>query len=233
VVANTALVLQLVLIVMVPLLGGAASLAVSVMLTSLFILVADQLSQPENGNAKQNAIRIWKETLMKQVILVAVFWLLFDLMWLLGVLAFIGSLGGVAELLRLVERFTDVVSYHGDVLILFQEIAPHLLVLLVVPALLLLPLMMMYWFSPALIVLGKMGVLDAMKTSFSLCYKNMGALTWLSVVMLVALVVACLPLFVGLLVLNPIMTLLFYTSYKAISLPMPLALERDMFDESV
>ncbi|MCX7628035.1 MAG: BPSS1780 family membrane protein [Methylophilaceae bacterium] len=81
---------------------------------------------------------------------------------------------------------------------------------------LLLPLIMAYWFAPLLVVFHRIKPLDAMKTSFFACLHNIPPFTVYSVISMVLLVLAALPLGLGLLVMIPTMTASLYTSYKDI-----------------
>lgn len=81
------------------------------------------------------------------------------------------------------------------------------------------PLLMAYWFAPALVSLDGISALSAMRMSFSACMKNILPFLLYGVVMLVLMVVASLPVFLGLLVLLPVMMASIYTSYRDIFYP--------------
>jgi hypothetical protein len=92
--------------------------------------------------------------------------------------------------------------------------------MLILPALLgfglSLPLVMALWFAPALVVLNHMKPLDALKTSFTGCLKNILPFLVYSLVMLGLATLATLPAFLGLLVLWPVVMASVYTSYRDI-----------------
>ncbi len=79
-----------------------------------------------------------------------------------------------------------------------------------------LPLAMAIWFAPVLIVLHNVKPLMAMKLSFKACIINMLPFLLYGVVWLGLFIIAVIPLFLGLLVLGPILILTIYTSYKDI-----------------
>lgn len=81
---------------------------------------------------------------------------------------------------------------------------------------LLLPLVMAYWFAPLLVVFHDIKPLEAMKMSFFACLRNILPFTVYSLVSMVLLVLAFIPLGLGLLVMIPTMTASLYASYKDI-----------------
>ena len=81
---------------------------------------------------------------------------------------------------------------------------------------LLLPLVMAIWFAPPLVVFHELGAVEAMKQSFAGCLKNMLPFLLYGVVLLVAGVVASIPLFLGWLVLGPVIAASVYTAYRDI-----------------
>ena len=83
---------------------------------------------------------------------------------------------------------------------------------------LMLPLFMAVWFAPALVVFQGKSAVDAMKESFSGCMRNIVPFLIYGVVMLVFGVLASVPLFLGWLVLGPVLAASLYTSYKDIYL---------------
>jgi len=87
----------------------------------------------------------------------------------------------------------------------------------------LVPLMMAYWFSPTLVVFHDMKAVDAMKVSFTACLRNIGPFTVYSLISMVLMLIAAIPLGLGLLVMIPTMTASLYISYKDIFNPPPVA----------
>lgn len=79
-------------------------------------------------------------------------------------------------------------------------------------AALLVPLLMAYWFAPALILFDKLPALEAMRVSFAACRKNLRPFVLYGVAGLILLVLGSIPLALGLVVVVPV---LFGTSIYA------------------
>jgi len=79
---------------------------------------------------------------------------------------------------------------------------------------LLVPLLMAYWFAPALVVFNNMHAVDAMKLSFAACLRNMVPFLVYGVVTFFLALLAAIPFGLGFLVLVPTITASFYASYK-------------------
>lgn len=91
---------------------------------------------------------------------------------------------------------------------------PFLLMMLVF-----IPIMMAYWFAPALVALDGISAFNAMKLSFSGCMKNMLPLLLYGIVSLLLAFVAALPFGLGLLLLFPVLVASMYTGYRDIFHP--------------
>ncbi len=81
---------------------------------------------------------------------------------------------------------------------------------------LLMPLLMAYWFAPALVVFHKKDSMEAMKLSFVGCWRNMLPFLVYGIVGLVLLILASLPFFLGMIVMIPVLIASMYTAYKDI-----------------
>lgn len=81
---------------------------------------------------------------------------------------------------------------------------------------LMVPLFMAMWFAPALVVLHERGVLDAMKESFQGCLRNVVPFLVYGLVGLVLAALASIPLFLGWLVLGPVLVASIYAGYRDI-----------------
>ena len=79
-----------------------------------------------------------------------------------------------------------------------------------------LPLVMMTWFAPALIVFHKLSAWDAMKQSFMGCLKNIIPFLIYGLMMMLISIAATIPLALGWLVLAPVMVITMYSSYKEV-----------------
>jgi uncharacterized membrane protein len=86
---------------------------------------------------------------------------------------------------------------------------------------LMLPLVMAIWFAPPLVVFHEMGAVEAMKASFVGCLKNMMPFLLYGIVLLIASLLASIPLFLGWLVLGPVIAASIYTSYRDIYFSRP------------
>jgi uncharacterized membrane protein len=78
------------------------------------------------------------------------------------------------------------------------------------------PLYMAVFFAPALIVLHNFKLGDALKASFHACWRNMLPFLVWGVVALVLAIVASVPLFLGWLLLGPVMLVSMYVAYRDI-----------------
>ena len=94
-------------------------------------------------------------------------------------------------------------------------LVPILLGTLVV-LMLAIPVMMAYWFAPALVMLGGLSPVDAMKESFMACLRNFLAFLVYGIVMFVLAIVALIPLGLGMLVWVPVMIASTYAGYRQI-----------------
>lgn len=83
------------------------------------------------------------------------------------------------------------------------------------------PLMMAIWFAPLLVHLHGMEPMAAMKLSFSACLSNFVPFLLYGVVAFIAMILAAIPLFLGYLVLTPILFLSVYTGYRDVFVPAP------------
>ncbi|MCC7059058.1 MAG: hypothetical protein IT508_02370 [Burkholderiaceae bacterium] len=81
---------------------------------------------------------------------------------------------------------------------------------------LLVPLAMAVWFAPALVVFHDVAPLEAMKTSFSACLKNLVPFLVYGVILFVLCIVAMIPFGLGMLVMAPVMMGSLYASYVEI-----------------
>ena len=91
-----------------------------------------------------------------------------------------------------------------------------ILLAVLVGVLLYFPLLMAYWFAPALVVFHDVGAVEAMKMSFTGCQRNLWPLTTFSFFGLLLAVLAILPLGLGFLVLGPVLLASVYVSYRDI-----------------
>jgi uncharacterized membrane protein len=131
---------------------------------------------------------------------------------LLGVFAMVAAfaMGAVSLVIVGGSAATGVVM--GDVAGAGMALGGLLLASLVVLALSV-PLAMALWFAPALVVFRAMAPIDAVKASFNACLKNMVPFLVYGIIMLVLSFVAALPLFLGFVVLIPVIAGSIYAAY--------------------
>ena len=98
----------------------------------------------------------------------------------------------------------------------FSDFSTGILLVLLIAVALALPLGMLSWFAPALIALHGVPVFEAMSLSFQACLKNILPTFIYGLVLLVLLVLAIIPLGLGLIVLVPVIYCSIFTSYKDI-----------------
>lgn len=77
-------------------------------------------------------------------------------------------------------------------------------------------LIMAYWFAPILVAFHELAPLDALKLSFRACLHNILPFFVYALISMVLLILAVIPLGLGLLVLIPTMTASLYVSYRDI-----------------
>jgi len=78
------------------------------------------------------------------------------------------------------------------------------------------PVLMAVWFAPLLIVLHNKPPIEAMKMSYTACWRNTLPLLIYGVATLMLLIIASIPLMLGLIVLLPVLACSVYASYKDI-----------------
>jgi uncharacterized membrane protein len=78
---------------------------------------------------------------------------------------------------------------------------------------LLLPLLMAYWFAPALVVFGNLSPVEALKTSFAASLANVGAFTVYGITLFLLFILATLPIMLGFLVMIPLAFISYYTAF--------------------
>lgn len=78
------------------------------------------------------------------------------------------------------------------------------------------PLVMAYWFAPALVVLEGRGALEAMKRSFFGCLRNVVPFLVYGFVMMVLVIVAAIPLGLGFLIVMPVIFASIYVAWADI-----------------
>ena len=103
----------------------------------------------------------------------------------------------------------------GDTEVIRQSMKLFLLLMLIGLALYL-PLLMAFWFAPALVVLNDESPVQALKLSFMGCLVNILPFTLYGLVALVLSLLAIIPFLLGLLILFPMITASIYISWREI-----------------
>jgi len=94
---------------------------------------------------------------------------------------------------------------------------PGFMIAVLLGTALMIPVVMAYWFAPALVVFNEdLGVVEAMKMSFMGCLKNIIPFLIYGIVVMVLAVVASIPLMLGWLVLGPMLIASMYVAYKEV-----------------
>ena len=96
----------------------------------------------------------------------------------------------------------------------FDLQGPLLLLGILFGLLLALPLVMAYWFAPALVALDGFSAVTAMKLSFQGCWKNLLPFLVYGGLGLLLVLAGMLPLLLGLLVVLPMLIASLYVSYR-------------------
>ncbi len=96
------------------------------------------------------------------------------------------------------------------------DFTANIMLAVLVMLLFLMPLIMAYWFAPALVALDGLSALNAMKLSFSGCLKNILPFLLYGIIAMVFMFLAFIPLGLGLLVMIPALTASIYTAYRDI-----------------
>lgn len=95
----------------------------------------------------------------------------------------------------------------------------HLALALTVSLALYVPLLMLVWFAPLLVVFHGMNAVPAMKLSFEACRKNVMPFTVYGLAILVLWFIATVPFLLGLFVVLPVLFCSIYASYKDVFEP--------------
>lgn len=118
-----------------------------------------------------------------------------------------GGMSGMMESMQAMQS--------QDPAIILQHIRIFLLIILVWMALYI-PLLMAFWFAPALVILDDVSPINAFILSFKGCLVNILPFTLYGIVGLVLMIIAMIPLGLGLLIFFPMVIASIYISYREI-----------------
>lgn len=77
-------------------------------------------------------------------------------------------------------------------------------------------LLMAYWFAPALVIINSVTAVDAMRLSFKACLKNVIPFLVYGIILTILSFVAAIPIFLGFIVLIPVVTASIFATYRQI-----------------
>lgn len=132
---------------------------------------------------------------------------------------------GVLYLVSMIVVFVVIALFAGGAAFLMgdglnsmmgPDMASAMIVPMLIGFLLFIPVIMAYWFAPALVALNDISAITAMKMSFSACLKNMLPFLLYGLLMIVLFFIGAIPIGLGLLVVFPMITASIYTSYRDI-----------------
>ncbi|HUO44061.1 MAG TPA: BPSS1780 family membrane protein [Burkholderiales bacterium] len=133
----------------------------------------------------------------------------------LGVLAAVGWIVVAIPAVLIVGTGGMLAMMHGD-LAGMMELGLSLVLASLITLALSIPLYMALWFAPVLIVLNGAKPVAAARQSFSACWDNIVPFLVYGIVLLVLSFAAAIPLFLGFLVLGPVIIASVYTAYRDI-----------------
>jgi uncharacterized membrane protein len=144
----------------------------------------------------------------KPLLMVALIYTAFFIVVLIAVAVIMIALFGVA-FLGMLSAAADA----SNMGIAFGTVVSAVLVATLLFLLLWLPVVMLLWFAPALVMLGGMEPWPAMMTSFRACLRNFAPLLVYGAIGLGLAIVASIPFLLGWLVLYPVIVATVYASY--------------------
>lgn len=192
---------------MIPILGGIASN----LLTPVIIggLMIGCRSLDEGGELRVDHLFAAFKKNTGQLVLVGLLWLVAVFAIVIIAVIVMAAMFGAAMLQSFgdQEALTQFLMESGWTMIL-------LFVLLIMG--LMVPALMAYWFAPALVVFHDLDAIEAMKQSFMGCLRNVGPFLLYGIVFFFLFIIAMLPVFLGLLIVVPMIYGSLYASYKDI-----------------
>ena len=206
-----ALVLWVVLAVvvsLVPLLGSLAVMLFSPVVAAGFMIGAN--AQNEGGDFEVGHLFSGFSAGIGQLVLVGLLYLVGSIV--LGILAAVLVGGGMLATLGGMQGMQQMNPDQVNPVMLSSAILIPMLIILALS----IPLMMAYWFAPALVALEGLSAISAMKMSFVGCIKNMLPFLIYGLIGLVLVIVGSIPFMLGLLVVMPMVTASIFVAYKDI-----------------
>ena len=147
----------------------------------------------------QHIFSCFQSDYLSRFLILSIFYLIANVLmimsFLIALFVFLGGLG-VLEQLSQIQTMAPQEAL---------QILYALLMATLVPALILLPIMMLFWFAPMLLITTDLSPFDAMQLSFKACLKNIPAFTLYGLIVLVFSFLAMIPLGLGYLILLPML----------------------------
>lgn len=200
----TALLLVILMVLsIIPFVSVAATLLMPVMIGGL-MLAADRARRGEPIQTSDLFEGFKQNT--GELILVGLFYLI-AMMGVMIVLALLAAVVGVAA------YATDAGIEGTGLDVATQGVTIGIVVFGLLCFIAMLAVYSAYFFAPTLVMLRGMKAAEAMKLSALAFWRNIGAISVYSLLMLVAVLIACIPFFLGLIVLMPVAMLVNYTSF--------------------
>ena len=136
----------------------------------------------------------------------------------LGLLALVAWIVVLIPALLIMGGGGFMAAMHGGGIAAFATLGITFILVMLLVLALAIPIYMALWFAPALVVFHHLTPVEAMKTSFAACLKNIIPFLLYSVILLLLAMVASIPFGLGWLVLLPVIVASIYTAYRDIFL---------------
>jgi len=205
-----AFVVILVLVSFVPLIGSLASTVLSPVLAAGLIAACE--AQDRGGPPTFNHLFAGFRDRLMPLIFVGLLYLVGTMIIVAIVAAIIVATVGMSGFAALWSGMDPTQVGFGTL----ATLGAGAFFAVLVGALLALPLMMAYWFAPALVMLRNVEPVNAMKASFAACLVNIWPMTVYGLVGIALMIAATIPLGLGWFVLGPVIATSIYASYKDI-----------------
>ncbi|MEN8179223.1 MAG: BPSS1780 family membrane protein [Pseudomonadota bacterium] len=188
---------------MIPLLGGIVVNLLTPIITAGFIIGCR--AQDDGDDFTVGHLFAGFSTNAGQLVLVGVIY--FGVMILLTIVLMGGFFGLVGM---------QTMEPQDPEMMMSLVTSPAVLGAILLGSLLFIPVMMAYIFAPALVALNDLKAIEAMKLSFSGCWKNMLPFTVYGLLALIMLIIGSIPAGLGLLIVLPVLTASIYAAYQDI-----------------
>ena len=193
-----------IIIQLIPFLGVLLVTLLQPVITAGFMLGTQEQDRQDDFRVSHlfagfNNKNMWQLVLAGLLYLIGLIIILFVIGLMLGgTLAAMGGLEGDPEMVAVIAA------------------SPAVLIAILMGVALSIPLVMAYWFAPALVALDNLSAINAMKLSFYGCLKNILPFLIYGIAALLLFIAGAIPFFLGLLVVLPMLIASMYVSYRDI-----------------